>query len=110
MAHHGLAHALCTPVTSGFVFGGAEVLQFSTSARQGGTDTTAAGAQAPREVAGPAGCSTMLRVWNHPCNMCEPQKRAPGLSALPDSRKGTMGWASACSCYSGHSPRLHMTH
>src|ERR1035437_2407793 len=53
----------CRPVTSGFVFSRGEVLKFSKSARQGATDTTAAGAQAPREVAGPAG-------WQHTSRRC----------------------------------------
>src|SRR5674476_1472140 len=78
------------PVTSGLVFGRGEVLEFSTSARQGGTDTTAAGAKAPREVAGPAGClARLLQVWNHPCSMCQPQKRTPGFGCRQISAGGS---------------------
>jgi len=43
------------------------------------------------------------QVWIHPCSMCQPQKRAPGIWVPPDSRKGILGRASAC--YSGQSPQ-----
>ena len=51
---HARRRTGCRPLTCGFVISGPANLLFSSSARQGGTDTTEAGAQAQLDVAGPS--------------------------------------------------------
>ena len=58
----GPVRALGSTLTSGFALGGDDDLQFTRSAREGGTDTTEAGAQARFEVAGPSGCLPKSRM------------------------------------------------
>jgi hypothetical protein len=62
------------PLTCRFVFPGSIPVKFSTSARQGGTDTTAAEAQAPLEVAGPGEDHTTAK--------------SPDLRRVPDALSG----------------------